>query len=177
MGRIAQARPVRFLVGVVVAAITLSGAGSARAAAAPPWSWPVPGPHVVLRRFEAPATPYAAGHRGVDLDTAPGAAVRAPADGVVSFAGRVVDRGVIAIDHAGVRSSFEPVNPRVRTGDAVRAGDVLGVLAAGGAHPAGVLHVGARVPAAGGWAYVDPLLFLGGSRNAVLLPLDAFDGR
>jgi hypothetical protein len=68
----------------------------------------------------------------------------------------------------------EPVDPSVRRGDVVRRGEVVGHLAAGGAHPPGVLHLGARVRSGDGWAYVSPLLLLGGARRAVLLPLDAF---
>src|SRR5882672_11815016 len=37
---------------------------------------PLAGPLRVLRPFEPPPTPYAAGHRGVDLDGPTGAAVR-----------------------------------------------------------------------------------------------------
>jgi hypothetical protein len=39
-----------------------------------------------------------------------------------------------------------------------------------------VLHLGARIAADGGWAYVSPLIYLGGARRAVLLPLAAFPG-
>jgi hypothetical protein len=37
-----------------------------------------------------------------------------------------------------------------------------------------VLHLGARVRVGDGWAYVSPLLYLGGARRAVLLPLSAW---
>jgi murein DD-endopeptidase MepM/ murein hydrolase activator NlpD len=143
------------------------------AGAAPPWAWPTVS-HVVVRGFEAPATEYAAGHRGIDLPAAPGSAVRAVADGVVSFSGQVVDRGVVAIDSEGVRSSVEPVEPSVRVGQAVRRGEVIGHVAAGGSHPSGVLHLGARIRSRDGWAYVSPLLYLGGATRAVLLPLSAW---
>ncbi|WP_375389741.1 murein hydrolase activator EnvC family protein [uncultured Amnibacterium sp.] len=143
------------------------------AAPAEAWAWPTAS-HAVVRGFEAPATVYAAGHRGIDLAAEEGEPVRAVADGVVAFAGTVVDRGVVAIDHDGVRSSVEPVEPAVAAGDVVRRGEVIGHVAAGGGHPAGVLHLGARVPIADGWAYVSPLLYLGGATRAVLLPLAAF---
>jgi hypothetical protein len=73
-----------------------------------------------------------------------------------------------------VRSSVEPVTPAVHAGDAVRRGEVIGRVATGGPHPAGVLHLGARVRAGDGWAYVSPLLWLGGARRAVLLPDSAW---
>jgi len=132
------------------------------------WSWPVAAPHPIARPFIAPETPYAAGHRGVDIRASAGSDVRAPADGVVHFAGFVVDRPVISIRHAGgVLSSFEPVEPIVATGDRVTRGDVIGTLLPG--HCASpCLHLGARID--GG--YVNPLLFLGGLERAVLYPLE-----
>lgn len=134
-----------------------AGAGS--------WAWPVAAPHPVVRPFVAPATPYAAGHRGIDIG-APGTEVLAPADGVVSFAGVVVDRPVLSIRHAGgVVSSYEPVEASVAVGDAVTRGQLIGTLLPG--HCAGLcLHFGVRV----GGAYVSPLAFLGGIPRSVLLP-------
>jgi murein DD-endopeptidase MepM/ murein hydrolase activator NlpD len=130
------------------------------------WLWPVAGTHAVVRPFLAPATPYSAGHRGVDLAAEEGAAVLAPADGVVRFSGWVVDRPVLSIDHgAGVISSYEPVESDLVAGDAVRRGDVIGTLLPGHCRSP-CLHLGVRVD--GG--YVSPLLFLGGQPRAVLLP-------
>ncbi len=160
----------------VVAAAVLAGAPAAAAGAPQPrWTWPT-ADHRVVRGFQTPVTAYAAGHRGLDLAAGAGTAVHAPDDGVVAFAGRVAGRGVVSIDHAGVRSTLEPVDPSVRAGRAVRRGQVVGVVADGGAHPAGVLHLGARIRQGDGWAYVSPLLLLGGARRAVLLPLAAFPG-
>src|SRR5438045_414549 len=67
---------------VVLAALAL--APMARA-----WTWPVDGP--VIRPFSFDREhPYAGGeHRGIDLGGEVGDAVRAPASGVVSFAGTV----------------------------------------------------------------------------------------
>ena len=131
------------------------------------WSWPVPAPHPIARPYIAPATPYSTGHRGIDIRAAAGGQVRAPADGVVHFAGFVVDRSVISIRHAGgVLSSFEPVEPLVATGDRVRRGEVIGILLPGHCS-APCLHLGARVDG----EYVNPLLFLGGLDHAILYPL------
>jgi len=132
------------------------------------WMWPVPAPHTLARPYLAPATPYAAGHRGIDIRSTEGVEVRAPADGVVHFAGFVVDRPVVSIRHpGGVISSFEPVEPLVATGDWVERGEVVGILLPG--HCASpCLHLGARVDG----EYVNPLLFLGGLEHAVLYPLE-----
>ena len=133
------------------------------------WLWPVAEPVAIARPYLAPATPYAAGHRGVDLAAKAGAEILAPADGVVHFAGFVVDRPVLSIRHAdGVISSFEPVVALVAAGDEVRRGQVVGTLEPGHcAQPC--LHLGARL----GGEYVNPLLFLGGLRRSVLLPTRA----
>ncbi|MEO5921904.1 MAG: M23 family metallopeptidase [Pseudolysinimonas sp.] len=143
------------------------------AAADPPpvtggrWSWPVAAPHPIARPYLAPATEYGAGHRGIDIRAPAGSVIRAPADGVVHFAGFVVDRPVLSISHAGgVLSSFEPVEATVATGDRVRRGQIIGVLLAGHC-TAACLHLGARI----GGRYVNPLLFLGDVPRAVLLPV------
>ncbi|WP_445443854.1 murein hydrolase activator EnvC family protein [Clavibacter sp. km1a] len=127
-------------------------------------------PHTVMRPFEAPTTAYGPGHRGIDIAAEPGAEVRAPADGTVSFAGVVVDRPVVSIRHAdGLVSSVEPVVPAVSAGDAVVAGQLIGTVAAEPRHePDGGLHLGARLHG----EYVDPALLLAALRHAVLLPLD-----
>jgi murein DD-endopeptidase MepM/ murein hydrolase activator NlpD len=162
------------LVGVVPPGAGGEAAGrsadAASSPAAPRWTWPVDPPHTVTRPFEAPTTAYGPGHRGIDIAAEPGAQVRAPADGTVSFAGVVVDRPVVSIRHAdGLVSSVEPVVPSVSAGDAVVAGQVIGTLADQPRHePAGGLHLGARLHG----EYVDPALLLAALRHAVLLPLD-----
>ncbi|MGO2110984.1 MAG: peptidoglycan DD-metalloendopeptidase family protein [Pseudoclavibacter sp.] len=132
------------------------------------WSWPVAPPHPVTRPFELTG-PYAPGHRGIDLEVAAGASIAAPADGVVRFAGVVVDRPVLSIEHDnGSVSSFEPVDAVVSAGDRVERGHVVGTLSTTVSHePTGGLHLGARVD--GG--YLNPLLLLGALAPAVLLPL------
>lgn len=132
------------------------------------WTWPVPPPVRVIAPFLAPPTPYAAGHRGIDIAAGEGDGVVAPAGGVVTFAGQVAGRGVIAIDHGdGIVSAIEPVAAAVRAGDEVGAGAPVGVVATGGHCDGACVHFGVRLHG----AYVSPLLFLGGVPRAVLLPL------
>jgi murein DD-endopeptidase MepM/ murein hydrolase activator NlpD len=132
------------------------------------WLWPVPAPIRVVSPFRAPPSPYAAGHRGIDVATEPGATVVAAADGVVSFAGPVAGRGVVAIDHGGgVVSAIEPVEPAVVEGATVAAGDVIGTVATGGHCGSECVHFGVRIDG----EYVSPFLFLGGLPRAVLLPM------
>lgn len=131
----------------------------------PPAVWPVD-PPVVARPFDPPDTPFAAGHRGVDLVAGPGAEVRALLPGRIAFAGTVGRTPVVTIDHGGWRSTYQPVEALLAQGREVRAGEVIGRTAPVGGHCAGhCLHLG--VVAAG--EYRDPLDLLAGP--AVLKPM------
>ena len=148
-----------------------SGAATVAAAVegiAPAWDWPVAPPHRLLRPFEAPPTPYAAGHRGIDVAATPGAPVLASADGVVSFAGVVVDRPVLSVRHSdGLVSSIEPVTAGVSAGDAVTTGQTVGAVAFGGHCDGRCVHFGVRLYG----EYLNPLVLLAAIERAVLLPL------
>lgn len=116
------------------------------------YRWPVVA--AIIDPFRAPASPYAAGNRGVELGTTPGTAVVAAADGVVSFAGPVAGRRYVTITHAdGVRTSYGDLSEvAVSRGAAVRGGALIG-------RTSGPLHVSARL----GTAYVDPQVLFGGA--------------
>ncbi len=132
------------------------------------WQWPVAEPQIVTRPFVAPETQYSAGHRGIDLAAAIDTEVRAPSDGIVSFAGTVVDRPVLSIEHPGeVITTVEPVIARVVEGERVAAGQVIGIVASGGHCAPGCLHFGVRSHG----LYVSPLLYVGIVPRAVLLPM------
>lgn len=141
---------------------------NARAAegAASVWEWPLDGPRVLVRPYVAPPTPYAAGHRGIDIGAGGSTAVVAPDDGVVHFAGVVVDRPVLSIRHSGgLISSFEPVSSELAAGHPVRRGELVGVLQPGHCSEP-CLHFGVRLHG----EYLSPLNFLGGIPHSVLLP-------
>lgn len=161
-------RHLRFLTLVtLVASMSLANAPAGRGAddAPPDWRLPAAGASV-LRPFEAPAHEYGPGHRGIDIGPADGA-VHAPAAGVVVFAGTVVDRGIVTIDHGGGWvTSVEPVAATVTVGDVVSARDPIGELSQGGHSLPGTLHVGVRHDG----EYVNPLLLLGRVPRAILLP-------
>lgn len=122
---------------------------------------PLPPPPTVLTPFRPPSHRYGVGHRGVDLASVEGAVVTAAGAGTVVHAGRLVDRGVVSVEHpSGLRTTYEPVTATVRAGMTIAAGTVLGTLEAGhgSCAPAHCLHWGARLPDD---VYLDPLSLLG----------------
>lgn len=156
---------------LLAALLLVAGTPAPAGAPRPGWQWPLAPRPPVLRQFEPPPQPWLSGHRGVDLGVAPdGGAVLSPATGTIAYAGVVVDRPVLVIEHAnGLRSSFEPVLSPLAPGTAVAAGQVVGQVAAAGGHCGSVpcLHWGVRR----GTGYLDPLEFVLDLRPSVLLPL------
>jgi murein DD-endopeptidase MepM/ murein hydrolase activator NlpD len=121
------------------------------------WAWPVQGP--VIRGFDPPDTPFGAGHRGIDIATAPGTPILAPAAGTVSFAGRVGEELFVTIVHGGgLSSTYSWISSTtVRKGDLVSRAQPIGTTG-NGTPGASIphLHFGAKLDG----EYVDPLLFL-----------------
>ncbi len=127
------------------------------------YTWPLPGHPPVLRRFSPPPTPYAPGHRGVDLGATVGTPVLASGAGVIGFAAQLAGRGVVTVvfDN-GLRTTYEPVRPIVRQGERVARGQQIGWLATPTGHCGpgmSCLHWGLLR----GSVYLDPLMLLGGS--------------
>lgn len=120
-----------------------------------PWRWPLHPAPAVIRGFAPPAVPWGPGHRGVDLVARPGQVVYAAGAGRVSYAGRIAGRGVIAITHGELRTTYLPVRPSVRSGQQVTAGTRIGVVQRRPAHCLSqpCLHWGLRH----GLVYLDPL--------------------
>ncbi|WP_051463017.1 M23 family metallopeptidase [Haloglycomyces albus] len=132
------------------------------------WLAPTTEGNAITRDFHPPPQPWQPGHRGIDLAVSAGAVVRASGDGVVSYSGRVADRGVVSIIHDnGLRTTYEPVNPVVDDGERVSAGDEVGRVTPGHGGPgsAVVLHFGVRSDE----EYLDPLA-LWGQGSVRLLP-------
>ena len=123
-----------------------------------------------MRPYDAPATPYGPGHRGVDLAGSVGQPVLAAGDGLVLFAAPLAGRPVVSIEHpGGLRTTYEPVVATVTVGDQVLRGQRIGTLVAGHpecavAEPRACLHWGARRRL----AYTDPLRLVGPSHVRLL---------
>jgi murein DD-endopeptidase MepM/ murein hydrolase activator NlpD len=152
----------------VAAGSALTGRAEGPGAEAGSWSWPLDPRPDVIRAFDPPAQAWLSGHRGVDLRAGQdGAPVTSPAAGIVGFAGVVVDRPVITVDHGnGLRSSFEAVHSDLVAGATVREGAVLGWILPGHCGPAPCIHWGVRR----GDVYLNPLAFVTDLRPSVLLP-------
>lgn len=121
--------------------------------APPVYDWPVPGP--VLSVFAAPADPWDAGHRGVDLQVRTGQPVHPMAPGLVTWSGTVAGDTWTSVMHPdGVLTSYGPLQAPLGAplGTPVASDDVIG-RARGDAHGTpGRLHVGARLHG----RYIDP---------------------
>lgn len=156
---------------VALLSAILALAGPAPAPGAPPGQdpeWPLRPAPDVLHRFQPPADPWGAGHRGVDLLGTAGQPVRAALAGQVRFAGRLAGRGVVVVDHGPTRTTYEPVTATLPVGELVAAGDPIGTLETVGSHcfPRACLHWGWIR----GETYLDPLDLVGAG-PVRLLPL------
>ncbi len=131
--------------------------------------WPLSPRPDVVSGFDPPTTTWGAGHRGVDLLGRVGQPVHTALGGTVTFAARLAGRGVVVVDHGGVRTTYEPVSASVQTGDKVGRGSVIGTLQRVSSHcfPRACLHWGLRR----GKTYLDPLTLVGAGPIR-LLPLD-----
>lgn len=166
---------------IVVCVSLLWPVGGASISAAPSaYDWPVAPRPQVARSFDPPLQRWQAGHRGVDLAAPPHSAVLAARAGTVNFAGAVAGKPTVSIRHAdGILTTYEPVVARVRRGDHVRRGQVIGILSAGhtGCVASACLHWGARRGSGRDAVYLDPLGLLGvlHVRLKPLTPADAPD--
>lgn len=137
----------------LVLVVALAGPAPAGAQTMPPYLRPVRG--AIIRHFEPPPTPFAAGHRGIDMAVPAGTAVVAANDGVVTFAGPVAGELFVTIAHAdGIRTTYSFLSSvSVKKDASVVRGQIIGSSGpghAGSTQPH--LHFGARV----GDAYIDP---------------------
>jgi murein DD-endopeptidase MepM/ murein hydrolase activator NlpD len=158
---------------ISAAAAWFSGTGMASAAGPPcvptrsgtVWTWPLQGNGragpAMLRPFEPTRHRWDAGHRGVDLGGYLRAPVLAAGAGVVLYAGRLVDRGVVVIGHGVIRTSYEPVEAELPVGSSVSVGERIGTLDPGHCTSGPCLHWGLLTGHGHGTTYFDPLLLLG----------------
>ena len=166
---------MRLVLCVLMTALLSVLLGSSPALASPEQPdgvWPLAPEPEVVRGFEPPPHPYAAGHRGVDLAGSPGQPVLAALPGTVGFAGSLGGKPVVTVLHGGRRTTYEPVVATVERGHRVAAGDVLGRLVVADSHcfPAACLHWGLIEGSGDDQTYLDPLSLVGGG-PVRLLPL------
>lgn len=130
-------------------------------------AWPVAKPEI-LSAFTAPAHDYGPGHRGIDLEASVGDVLTAPADGVISFAGRVAGKRVVSIRHGDFILTLEPAATTLVRGAPVRRGEPFATVSRGSDHcDDGCVHWGVRRAHND---YLDPALQVQ-RRRIVLKPL------
>ncbi|WYY09697.1 M23 family metallopeptidase [Gordonia hydrophobica] len=145
-------------------AVTVLAPHASPVAARPSYDWPLQPRPAVTRPFDPPAKRWLPGHRGVDLGAHTEAAVLAARAGTVTFAGPVAGRPVVSVLHSdGVTTTYEPVTPRVRRGEHVVTGQVIGYLDTGhdGCTASACLHWGAKLGSGRTATYLNPLGLLG----------------
>jgi murein DD-endopeptidase MepM/ murein hydrolase activator NlpD len=96
--------------------------GASSASCSARFVWPLADPRVISG-FDPPERPWLAGHRGVDLAAESGDELVAPADGVVSFTGKVGGKDVVSIRHGFLTSTFEPAVSGLDHGAVLRQGE------------------------------------------------------
>lgn len=155
---------VVLVLGPAALAVLVGPARPASASEPPPYRPPVDG--VVVDPFRPPPGPYAAGNRGLEYATTPGATVVASGAGEVVFAGAVGATLHVTVLHPdGLRTSYSFLSQvLVARGQRVAAGQPIGVA---GDH----LHLGVRDPSG---TYLDPALLFAGLLHPTvqLVPLD-----
>lgn len=143
---------------VCLLAALLDTPNATRAWAGPGASPPVQGE--ILSPFDPPAQRWLAGHRGVDIAASVGSPVTSTTLGVVTFAGVVAGVPTVSVELPdGRRTTHQPVTPAVTVGQAVTAGQIIGVLAVGTHCASSCLHWGLLR----GQEYEDPMGLLGGA--------------
>jgi murein DD-endopeptidase MepM/ murein hydrolase activator NlpD len=137
------------------------------------WRVPLAPPVQLINQFRQPSSDYSAGHRGVDYQVSLGAAVFAPADGLVWFIGKVVNRNIVSLKHgSGILTEFEPVCSTLSPGETVAMGQVIGLVCDADASyrqhcpAARCLHFSLRFEG----QYLSPLALIGGLNPSRLLP-------
>lgn len=153
-------RWVRWCAAAVVVAAIAAAAPAHANVDEPPLDPPL-APFAMERSASLPERPWDAGHRGIDVRATVAQSVLAPGDGVVAFAGMVVDRPVLTVLlDDGRLSSVEPVSSDLARGAVVARGQVVGEVSAHRDHCAlaTCVHWGVRR----GDAYLDPLDLLAG---------------
>jgi murein DD-endopeptidase MepM/ murein hydrolase activator NlpD len=148
-------RTSKGLVAAFIAALAIGGQSGAAAlqASTSGYMRPVKGP--IIRHFEPPPTPFAAGHRGIDMAVPIGTQVVASNAGVVAFAGLVATELFVSIDHPdGIRTTYSFLTSvSIKKGDVVARGQPIALSGPGHADSTqSHLHFGARI----GETYIDP---------------------
>jgi len=121
-------------------------------------------PADTMNHYRAPMTEYGSGHRGIDLPVLMGSLVLSPANGQISFAGKVGYRNVVSVRFGNsLSASVEPVCSELFEGSQVSIGDEIGLVCEPDPeyvwHCAETcLHFGTRSEA----GYFSPLAIIGG---------------
>ena len=135
----------------------------------PPEIWAKPVPiFQVQREFLGPVSIYGPGHRGLDFAIEEEQQVTAPANGLITFSGAIVNRNIVTLrTRSGYLISFEQVCSKREAGEFVEQGQLLGQfcsISEDYGHCDNCVHFSVR----GKNGYLNPKLFFGGLLPSVL---------
>ena len=151
---------------LLVIASTLAVSPANSSVQVPPLAMPLAfqSPEDTINHYIAPMSEFGEGHRGIDLATQIGDPVLSPADGEISFAGKVGYRNVISVRFGNsLTASLEPVCSELAEGTYVLKGEDIGLVCEPDPEylwhcPETCLHFGTRSEA----GYFSPLALIGG---------------
>lgn len=149
---------------LITSTLTVSPANSS--VQVPPLAMPMDlqGPEDTINQYLAPMSEYGEGHRGIDLAAQIGEPVLSPADGEISFVGKVGYRNVISVRFGkSLTASLEPVCSELIEGTLVLMGEEIGLVCEPDPEylwhcSQTCLHFGTRSEA----GYFSPLALIGG---------------
>ena len=123
--------------------------------------YPLKNNHSIINEYTPPSERWLAGHRGVDIEASSSTeAVYASCSGRVVYAGKLVDRYVISLEHTGnIRTTYEPVEPVVHIGDHVEKGQLIGYINGNHCGDISCIHWGAKTAR---YDYINPMSLING---------------
>ena len=109
----------------------------------------------ISKAFDNPAQPWLPGHRGIDIIPPLDNTLIVPADGRISFVGRVAGKHVVSIRHdGGLSTTYEPAQTKLTVGTMVSKAQAFGTIEGQSDHCSdGCLHWGVKI---GKRTYLDP---------------------
>ena len=128
------------------------------------FAWPVSPSHEVVSPYKDEGRYVSGSHRGIDIRAEAGSEIMTAADGIVYWHGKT-PRGepYVSVQHeGGLRTTYMPVEIKVKRGQTVKQGETIGILSSAVENPSSFshLHFGVKKEPYESFDYMDPLSLL-----------------